>query len=203
MKVVTQAPNPEQAMLNGILNRSSVTKIQPDEPPRELIEQLLSTAVMAPNHHLNQPWRFIVLTGQAREALGEVLAQRVRMSEADPDTPEALGRQQAERLKPLRAPVVVVVAAVKDDHPHAMEIENIAATAACAEHILLAAPALGLGAFWRTGDAAYSPEVKRYLGLSESDNIVAILYVGYPAASRAPLARVSAAEKTTWLTGGA
>src|SRR5262249_47718769 len=115
---------------------------------------------------------------------------------------EALGRQQAERQKPLRAPVVVFVAAVADDHPRAMEIENVAASAACAEHILLAAPALGLGAFWRTGDAAYSPEVKQHLGLTEADHIVAILYVGYPSASRAPMARADAAEKTTWLTGG-
>jgi nitroreductase len=203
MNVVTQTPNPEQVLLDSILNRSSVTKLQPDEPPRELIERLLSAAVMAPNHHLNEPWRFIVLTGQARQELGEVLAQRMRASEADPDSTEALGRQQAERLKPLRAPVVVFVAAAADDHPHAMEIENVAATAACAEHILLAAPALGLGAFWRTGDAAYSPEVKHHLGLNEADHIVAILYIGYPAASRAPMARASAAEKTTWLTGGA
>src|SRR5262245_34505479 len=152
MSVVTRMPSPEQALLDGIMNRVSVTRLQPEEPPRELIERLLSTAVMAPNHHLNQPWRFIVLTGQAREALGEVLAQRMRALEADPDSTEALGRQQAERQKPLRAPVVVFVAAVADDHPRAMEIENVAASAACAEHILLAAPALGLGAFWRTGD---------------------------------------------------
>ena len=40
--------------------------------PSEVLP-LLEAAVRAPNHHLTEPWRFIVLTGQALEDLGEAM----------------------------------------------------------------------------------------------------------------------------------
>lgn len=185
-------------VLDAILNRVSVTQVAPERPPRALIERLLETAVMAPNHHLNEPWRFVVLAGTAREELGEVLARRSARLAAEPHGPAALAQQDAERRKPLRAPVLIVAAAEHGGHPHALEVEDVASVAAAAEHVLLAAPALGLGAFWRTGDAAYDDEVKAFLGLRPTHQVVALLYVGYPIATRAPKPRAAVADKTTW-----
>lgn len=184
----------------SVLARAAVAKFWPECPPRELIERLLGAAVLAPNHHLNQPWRFCVLAGRAREEFGEVLAERLRKKmtlggAAPPDMEDAL---EAERKKPLRAPVVIMVAAARTDHPKAMVVEDIAATAAAAQNIIVAAPLVGLGAYWRTGDAAYDPDVKAYFGLRADDDIIGFLYVGYPEVTRAPMARVPAREKSEW-----
>src|SRR5690349_23685901 len=34
---------------------------------------------------------------------------------------------------------------------------------------------------WRTGEAAYDPRVKQWLGLTPEEHIVSFLYVGFPA----------------------
>jgi nitroreductase len=54
---------------------------------------------------------------------------------------------------------------------------------------MLAAFAQGLGAMWRTGEAAYDQAVKRALGIGPDDVIVGFIYVGTDVggpSSRAP-----------------
>ena len=77
-------------ILTAIHTRQSIGKVLPDAVPRQDIERLLDAAVQAPNHHRNRPWRFVVLTGAARERLGDVMAQAL-LSQA-PDTLEKVLR---------------------------------------------------------------------------------------------------------------
>jgi nitroreductase len=109
--------------------------------------------------------------------LGDVMAQSLKRRE--PDAPE--GKLDAERKKPLRAPLVVVVAAAVKENPKVPDIEQVVAAGAAAQNMLVAAHALGLGGFWRTGATAYDPEVKRALGLAEQDAIVGFIYLGHVA----------------------
>jgi len=70
------------------------------------------------------------------------------------------------------------------------EVEQLVAAGAAAEHIMLAAHAMGLGAFWRTGEAAYDQQIKAALGLDPGDAIIGFLYVGTPhSRAAAPPAR--------------
>ena len=55
----------------------------------------------------------------------------------------------------MRAPLVLVVAAVVKENPKVPDIEQIVAAGAAAQNMLVAAHALGLGGFWRTGATAY------------------------------------------------
>lgn len=71
--------------------------------------------------------------------------------------------------------------------------------AAAIENMLLVAQEQGLAAMWRTGDAAYDPRVKAWLGLAPQDHIVAFLSVGYAAVTPQPRLPQPFAEKTTWL----
>jgi nitroreductase len=176
-----------RAVLTAIRERRSVKKVRPDPVPRELIEQVLEAAVWAPNHHLTQPWRFFVLTGAARLALGDVLARDPALS---PDTREVIGQ------KPLRAPVVVAVAV--EPHPDRPLLDEIAAGAAAIQNMLLAAHALGLGAIWRTGRAIEDPAVKAFFGLSDRAVLLGFVYLGFPATIPAPPARRSAGDWTVW-----
>jgi nitroreductase len=184
-------------VLGAIVHRSAPVAFRPDRPPRELVERLLDAAATAPNHHLNQPWRFVVLTGAELERYADLQVEQHRRRLIKPDASEA--DLAATRRKALRAPVLVVVACVRTDHPKAMEIEDVEAAASAATALLLAAPDLGLGALWRTGKPAYDPEVKALLGLRPDDHIVGLLYLGYPQGTRALSPREPAHTKTTWL----
>jgi nitroreductase len=182
-------------IFDTIYQRQSIGKVKPDPLPRETIEKLLGAAVQAPNHHRVRPWRFIVLQGEARARLGEVMAQSKQRE--TPDAPESV--LEVELAKPLRSPVLIAVGVDKPQEPKVVEIENVCAAAAAAENLLLAAQALGLGAMWRTGPAATDPAVKQYLGLSPDQHLIGFIYLGYPLTERQAQERPSFEDRTTWL----
>lgn len=164
-----------------IRTRRSIGKVKPDRPPREKIERMLEAATYAPNHHLSEPWRFIVLAGQARETLGELMEQSLRKRMSDTTGEKAQAVLAKERSKPLRAPVVIAVASVQPVNPKVVDLENVAAVAAAIQNMLLVAKEEGLAAMWRTGDPARDPAIKAHFGLSPEEHIVGFVYVGYPA----------------------
>lgn len=182
-------------LLEGIYTRQSTPRLKADPVPREFIDQILSAAVQAPNHHHVRPWRFIVLTGQARNYLGEVMAQA--LLKRQPGIPEPA--LDVERARPLRAPVLIAVGVDKPPDEKIVEIENICASAAAAENLLLAAHAIGLAGMWRTGAAAYDPDVKAFLGLQADQHLIAFLYIGFPEAERPLIPRPSYEDRTIWL----
>jgi len=182
-------------LLTAIHTRQSVVKVLPDPVPRQIIERLLDAAVQAPNHHRNRPWRFVVLTGSARQRLGQVMAQ-ARLSQV-PNRPESA--LEAERKKPLRAPVLIAVGIDKPDSEKIIEIENVCAGAAAVQNLLLAAHDLGLGAMWRTGAAASDPAVKAFLGFTADQQLIAFVYVGYPDGERFLIERPSFEDRVTWM----
>jgi len=167
--------------LEAIATRRSVGRVKPERPPRELIEQILDAATRAPNHFLTQPWRFFVLAGQARAELGQVMANAVRARLPEPESPEARAQLEREAAKPLRAPVLVVVAAEPSADPRAVEIEEIEATAAAVENLLLAAHALGLGACWMSGPVLAAAALREALATPPTLDLVALIPVGRPA----------------------
>jgi nitroreductase len=159
--------------LEAIRTRRTVGKSTGDVP-RETIRELIEAATWAPNHKLTQPWRFSVLTGSARERLGEVWGREAAAA-AEPAARAAV--QEGEAKKPLRAPALIVVSVRTDANPVTAE-EDLTATAAAVQNLLLAAHAKGLSAAWKTGKIVRSAEVKRFLGLDGGDRIVAVVYLG-------------------------
>jgi len=185
--------------LQAILNRRSPASFSSEQPPKDLIERLIEVGIRAPNHYLNEPWRFIVLAGDARKSLGEAFAESLQSRLPNAETPQAQAQLQRERQKTLRSPVLIVIASARTENTRALPIEDVEAVAAAVENMLVAAPELGLGAFWRTGDAAYDDRVKAHLELKPEDRIVAFLYVGYPATWGDLTPRTGIEDKTRWL----
>ncbi len=149
------------------------------EPPRDVIEMLLEAANHAPNHYLTQPWRFFVLRGDARLCLGKVIMEEglLRWPALNPEA--AAQRREHVPRSYTRAPVVIVVASVPGAHPHVPPWEDLAATAAAIQNILIAAHALGLAAYWRS-NGTESQHARRFLGLPPEAQLVGFIYVGYP-----------------------
>jgi len=185
-----------------IQRRQSIGKMTEQSPTREQIERLLAAATHAPNHHKAEPWRFFVLAGKARNELGEITASSLatRLQETMGEKTQAM--LDKERGKPLRSPIVIVVAAEHPTSPNVLDIENVEATAAAVQNMLLVGEEMSLACMWRTGDAAYDHHVKQWLGLSTEDSIVALLYVGYPAIPHTERQPIPFDAKTTWLGWG-
>ncbi|HSK87055.1 MAG TPA: nitroreductase [Anaerolineales bacterium] len=182
-------------VFEAIHTRYSQGKVKPDPLPRELIEKLLDAAVQAPNHYKVRPWRFIVLTGEGRNKLGDVMC--ASQQERHPEFPqEAFDKT---RSLPLRAPVVIAVGVDQPGEVKVLEIENICAAAAAIQNLLLAAHAMGLGAKWRTGEWARDAKVKEFLGFESDQYVIGFIYIGYPEFVAEPPARPSFEDRTIWV----
>ena len=175
--------------LDNLLNRVSAPRLVDPAPTAEQREVLFKAALRAPDHGQLQPWRFLTVEGEAREQLGEVLAEAVRLK--GDATEAALDKA---RGMPLRAPLLVVVVARLQDHYKVPKSEQLLAAGCAAHGILLAAHAQGIGAVWRTGDLSYSAPVAQALGLQAGEELIGFLYLGTPARELRDAPQVATAD---------
>ncbi|CAM3167085.1 nitroreductase [Paenibacillus lupini] len=183
----------------AIRTRRSIGRVKKDPVDRNLIEKVLEAATWAPSHHNTQPWKFIVMTGEGRAKLGEGYARVALASLEAGESPDLEERLRKERVKAYRSPVVITVVCSPSDDPRATLVEEIAASHTAVQNLLLAAHANGLGAIWRSGGPMYHPLMKDTFGLAENEQIVAMVYMGYPDMTPPDVKRTPATEKTIWL----
>lgn len=174
--------------LDAIRARRSIGKMGTPGPTPEHLTEILEAGAVAPDHDSLRPFRFVVLEGAGMDAFGAVLAEAYdSRCAAQGKAPEASKREK-ERTKLRRAPLVIVVAAVRKPSAKIPWVEQRDAAVAAAQNMLIAATALGYGSMWRTGDPAYDESVKAALSLTADDDVVGFLYIGTPteAARKAP-----------------
>jgi len=162
--------------IEALSTRRSPPKLVDPAPDDAQLHSILGTAIRAPDHGRLRPWRFIILRGANRARFGEIQADALKARA--PDVPaEVLER---EKQKPLRAPLIVVIAASIHEGHKIPVIEQILAAGAAAQNVMVAAHAMGFGAMWRTGEPAYDAKVKEALGIPAGDAIVGFIYLGTP-----------------------
>ncbi|HVJ36529.1 MAG TPA: nitroreductase [Stenotrophomonas sp.] len=164
--------------LQALDERRSTPSRQLGEPgPDEAtLLAMLRSAVRVPDHGKLVPFRFLRITGDARDALGQFLATRTL--QRDPDAAPAALEKDRQRFSfaPL---VVTVVARLQPDHKVPEQEQLLTAGCVCFA-LLQAAQAYGFGAQWLTAWMAYDPEVAAHLGLDTHERIVGFIHIGTP-----------------------
>jgi nitroreductase len=184
--------------LQFLLDRRSVPAKQlgepgPDEPA---LLQMLQTAARVPDHGKFTPFRFLRIAGNARFALGEHLAARA--AQLDPHTLPAI--LEKDRARFASAPVVIAVVARPVPSAKVPQIEQFLCAGNVCFALLQAAQALGFGAQWLTGWAAYDEAIKRTLGVSDAEAIIGFIHIGTPKLQVPERERPNAATLLTdWL----
>ena len=100
---------------DAIAQRRSIKKFQDTPVTREEIEALLNAAVLAPNHHLTQPWRFYVLGPESRRRYGLALGERKARKLTDPDAANAVREKTA--ADHVAYPALIAVVQVLHESP--------------------------------------------------------------------------------------
>ncbi|MBO9572028.1 MAG: nitroreductase [Chitinophagaceae bacterium] len=145
--------------------------------PDEIILELLQLADAAPTHAKTEPWRFIVFSGDNVKKFTKRHAELYKLN-----TPEASFTQQKyDNLEKLGDNVShIIISWMKRVPSHKIpEIEEISATSAAIQNILLAATEKGIASFWSTGGLTHHPALHKEFNLGEEDIVLAILYLGY------------------------
>jgi nitroreductase len=184
--------------IDAIQRRTSVRRFRPDPVPREIIERLLECAVRAPNHKLTEPWRFAVLTGDARARFAELRARHRAKRWTDPSAPEAVAGADKVRQEALQTPVFLVVMAATSPDDMTRE-EDYAAAMMAIGNLMIAAESVGLGTYLRTGGIMRDAGLAELVGLEDGFRIVGVLSLGYPAEQETPRRRRPVAEVTRWV----
>lgn len=143
-------------------------------PSAAQLMQMLEAAMHVPDHGRLAPWRFLQIAGDARLALGELLAARWR--EREPDAGEAALEKERQRF--ACAPCVITVIGQPVRGHKVPEIEQLLSAGAVCLSLLHAAHALGFGAQWLTSWAAYDPIVTARLGLCSGEQVLGFIHIG-------------------------
>lgn len=138
------------------------------------MRELLEAAIRVPDHGKLVPFRLIRLQGAAKATFGEKLAARAL--DNNPDISDA--KLEKERNRYTFAPLVLVVIARLHPTSKVPLIEQKLCAGLVAHNLLLGAQALGFGAQWLTGWAAYDRGVATMLGLSDDEHVVAFVHMG-------------------------
>ena len=186
-------------VLEAIRTRRTAGKMRDELPPRELIEELLEAATWAPNHRLNEPWRFHIIAGDARLRFGEVMAQDACEGIDDLGSEKARGVIDSQMKKATRSPVVIAVSCDPPASEKIDPVEDVCAVACGIQNLMLAAHARGLATKWSSGKPCYSAGLKAFFGLTPEHQILGYIYLGYPDEAFKPASRTPHAEKTSWM----
>ena len=79
--------------------RRSVRQFSPRPVQPALVEEIVTAACLAPAPHHSRPWRFVILSADARAALTDAMHQRWRQDLQRDDVPEARIRRLLDRSR--------------------------------------------------------------------------------------------------------
>ncbi|MBM3253004.1 MAG: nitroreductase family protein [Candidatus Omnitrophica bacterium] len=141
--------------LEIVKTRKSIRKFLKKPIAREIIEDIIDTARLAPTANNIQPWEFVVVSDERTKIALSELANYGRF------------------IKDSACCIVVFC----KDTKYYLE-DGSAAT----ENILLSAHSFGLGACWVAGDKKpYCEEVKKLLSVPAEYKLISLIPIGYPA----------------------
>ncbi len=159
--------------------RRTVRSFQPEPVSRRDIQELVESAILAPNGMNLQPWAFSVITTEAvMRKVNSIVLGILR----SPEVQERMGDRMRDIVNApdyyifYGAPALIVISADQNVPGAAVDCQL------AMENLFLAAHAKGLGTCYMGFllFAAEVPDARRLLGIPEGFRMVAAAIVGHP-----------------------
>jgi nitroreductase len=170
------APQADKALLDMLALRRSikVAHLAEPGPDAETLTTILQIGARVPDHGKLGPWRFVILSGEDRQAYGDQVAALLakRMPKMDSE------RLAMESERFARTPVVVAVISTAAPHAKIPEWEQILSAGAVCHNIMLAARGFGFGSVWLSEWVAYDREALALLGMTAQEQLAGFIYMG-------------------------
>ena len=214
--------------LETIKQRKSFRSFTKEVPPQPLILECLEAAAWAPNPTSQQPWQFIVLSGDSLKKVSEVIKESYS-GVAGKTTPQLTEKSEGSRILEQRkkenfsemlgflkehnanmsslgegnfnfhqAPLAIIFAT----YPY-KDQNYLKSTISAMQTFMLAATARGLGPCWANAVSIYQENIKKALGLQDELILVDGISVGYPdlkaPINNVPRHRLPIEQVVSWL----
>jgi len=174
-------------LLEGLRTARAIRRLRPDPVPPALIRKVCEAGTFAPNGGNRQPWYFIAVTearrrkwiaDRYRPVFQRYIAPAIERAERE-SFPDHLQRNMRASLHLAEnlhdAPVHLFIAGWKRRGE-----QQLQALYPCAQNVLLACRAVGLGASLTTLHRSFGEECDRYLGLPEDIPSAVLIPIGWP-----------------------
>jgi len=170
-------------MLNDRSSPLKFLETRRSAKPRELVgtgpssgelERMLTIASRTPDHGKLNPWRFVLVGQEQRDALAAVLRQAL---DEDPSA-TAAHHAKEEQFAHYPGALVLLLSAPVANHKIPVWEQELAAGAA-GMNLLHAANAMGYSAGWVTGRRVYSPSVAAAF-CDAGERIAGFIFIGEP-----------------------
>lgn len=161
-----------------ILTRRTIGAFTDQPISPDTVIDLLDTAVWTPNHRLTEPWRFVILTDDGRDAYASIRREMAieGSKSSDPDDRQKAG--DGTFVKFAATPAYLVVIQKQSADPEICE-EDYAACAALIQNFMLLAWEQKIGTAWKT--FKNDLRLRTLFNLTTDEKVVGIVHIGYPA----------------------
>lgn len=141
----------------------------------KLIDDLITNALWAPNHKKTEPWRFVVIYGEKKKELSDLMADHYQKT--TPADQFDLVKQRKAAEKPLQAGAIIAICVHRSPEALIPAWEETAAVACAVQNLWLSCTAIGLGAYWST--PGIIKNLHDFLGLHEHEECIGLFYMGW------------------------
>ena len=185
--------------INDIIReRRSVFPAQYIEKPidKVVIDQILENANWAPTHKKTEPWRFKIFREEAKDRLGEFLANTYLDITPDDKFSPFKYKKIVDKCK--ATDTIVAICMQRDPKERVPEWEEVSAVAMAVQNMWLTCEVNDIGCYWS------SPALKDYLSdlltLEEGERCLGFFYMGYyNKDEKGESKRGSILNKTEWV----
>lgn len=171
-------------------NRRSIRAYSDVDIPDEVVEDIIYHARLAPSAKNRQPWEFVIVKGEDKEKITQIMVDHLDGDEKD--IAYSSVRETASVMK--EAPVVILVFTQID-----MDwlISDVLSVGACIEHICLRATDLGLGSLWICDTVYTQEEIAKFVG-KEGKRMISAVAIGHGLQNPPQRPRKSVEQILTW-----
>ena len=195
-------------MIAEIFERRSIRKFSDMPISRADIEEIIESGMKAPSSKNRQPWKFIVIQGEAKKEMLKAFRKGIEREEKEspllPNSRQHIAgaRHTVEIME--EAPVILFVVNIlgkglfekRNPEEIIYEICNIQSLSASIQNMLLAAAEKGIGSLWICDIFFAYLELSRWL--NEEGELMAAVAFGYPDESPGERPRKSMEETVEW-----
>ena len=194
-------------MLSAIINRRSIRKYKNIPVSKHDIEEIIQAGILAPSSKNRQPWKFIVVTGKAKDDMITAMDKGLKREKEKPFLPESTrflcGAAYSLKIMEQAPAVIFIVNSLGIDMQYPAnpeeriyEICNAQSIGAAIENMTLTATELGLGSLWICDTYFAYKELKDWLHVR--GELAAALAIGYADEIPPARPRKSKADVVEW-----
>ncbi|MCI9177577.1 MAG: nitroreductase [Clostridia bacterium] len=163
-----------------IKNRRSIRKYKEEGVSKEILEELVECARLAPSAKNRQPWKFLIVKEEIKNQIANMMIEREDNVKFNKEKGSSV-KQTAKIMK--QAPILILVLKQYDENWRTGDLLSIGGAI---EHICLRAEDLGVGSLWIRDIVYTQQEIAKLVGYADME-VVSAISIGY--ANEAPKER--------------